>query len=619
MVVPRLSATGSTDPYRIVARKINIKIKIGKEERFSLQQLSINQPMNGHHRFSMRCGLQERPNHIVEVAQSAMGELLEVSLMGARSKDQRTNFFRGVVTGVSLSKQMGGQNELLFEGYSESIKLENGTHTQSFLEKSLKDIAGAVADEHGVILSVAKTSHTTPLSYEVQYRETGFHFLNRLANTYGEWFFFDGTDWHFGQPPKVEEVPLKFGKTLFSFDLSLHAQPVRFKMLGYEAVGHEFSEAPPSKATASGLDDYGKLVVGKSEQLFGHEPISMAHHATAGKANLDQLASYRKQQLAAGHVLFEGHSDSHDLKLGSIIKVSGKKPEAKLLSDTVDYGKFRIVDITHIIDGTGQYQNHFQAISADLTAPPVAKSVHSPIAEVQIAEVVDNKDEEKLGRVKVQFQWQQAVNGETPWLRVATNGAGGTHGMYVVPEIGDQVLVAFEHGNPNRPYVQSSLYHGKAKPADGLADADNNFKAIKTRSGNLITLSDEAGKEAIKIENGTNTVILSLEGDTSIAIQTSGDMSLSAKNINITAEEGIQVQCKEWTLTADDSAKTSTDKFKVEAQSNAEIAAMQNAKLAGTSKTSIGDGGQVSEVKGTMVTVEGTATTAIKGAMVKLN
>lgn len=600
-----------------MARKISTEIKIGQESNFLLQQLSIHQPINAHHTFELHCDLNEKSNHLIEVAEKTVGEQINIKFKGEGLQSKRENFFSGIVTDIGLSKNLGGHNTLLFRGYGHTISLDDGPHLQSYLDKSLADIVKDVANNYGLEIKVQGTNHTNPLPFEVQYRESGYNFLNRLADTYGEWFFFDGTDLHFGKAPTEKAIPLNFGVDLHAFDLVLRARPSKFKTLAYDPVNHDFPESQASQVSVDGLDDYGKLMADRSDRIFAHQPVNLLPHAIKDKADVDNFTGYRKSAAAADYVVFAGSSDRHDLKTGSIIEVKGKRLGIGKHEES-NYGSFRILSIKHSIDGTGDYRNHFQAAAANLVRPPVTRAYRVPMAEPQPAEVLDNHDPKKLGRVKVQFQWQKENGDETPWLRVAASGAGGSHGAYFVPEKGDQTMIAFENNNPNTPYVLGSLYHGQASPGDS-ADPDNNVKVIKTRSGNHIYLSDESGKEQIKIENGTNVIVLSLDGSGSISISTAGDMTLSGKNISIYAEEKLSLGCKNLDANGKQTVKITTDKLTAEAQSNVEITAQQNAKVAGTVKTSVGEGGQMSELKGTTVTVESTATTEVKGPMVKLN
>ena len=110
----------------------------------------------------------------------------------------------------------------------------------------------------------------------------------------------------------------------------------------------------------------------------------------------------------------------------------------------------------------------------------------------------NNDDEGKLGRIKVKFPWL-SDNNETDWVRMTTFMAGEARGSFFLPEVGDEVLVAFENGNINRPYVIGALWNGKAKPPETNSDGKNNIRKIRSRSGHELIFNDEENKENVEI------------------------------------------------------------------------------------------------------------------------
>ena len=169
---------------------------------------------------------------------------------------------------------------------------------------------------------------------------------------------------------------------------------------------------------------------------------------------------------------------------------------------------------------------------------------------VTIAEVTNNKDEEGLGRVKVKFPWLSDTD-ESFWARILTPMAGKEYGIYFLPEVGDEVLVAFEHGMIEFPYILGGLWNGKDKPPDTNSDGKNNKRVIKSRSGNIIRLDDTEGDEKIEIidKSGKNTIVIStkdnnitIAADADITIQSSqGKLKLSGKGIEINSQAEIKI------------------------------------------------------------------------------
>jgi uncharacterized protein involved in type VI secretion and phage assembly len=117
--------------------------------------------------------------------------------------------------------------------------------------------------------------------------------------------------------------------------------------------------------------------------------------------------------------------------------------------------------------------------------------------------VTNNHDPDKLGRIKIRFPWLSESN-ETGWVRIATLMAGSERGSFFLPEVGDEVLVAFEHGDINYPHVIGFLWNGADKPPETNSDGKNNIRKIRSRSGHEIIFNDDNTAKKEKIEIHTN-------------------------------------------------------------------------------------------------------------------
>ena len=149
---------------------------------------------------------------------------------------------------------------------------------------------------------------------------------------------------------------------------------------------------------------------------------------------------------------------------------------------------------------------------------------------VVVGVVTNNQDPDGLGRVKVKFPWLSDED-ESHWARVAAPMAGKDRGVFLLPEVEDEVLVAFEHGDPRFPYVVGALWNGQDTPPAKNDDGKNNIRVIKSRSGHVIRLTDEDGKEKIEIvdKSEKNSLVVDTASNT-ITIATDKDIVLSAPN-----------------------------------------------------------------------------------------
>ena len=170
-----------------------------------------------------------------------------------------------------------------------------------------------------------------------------------------------------------------------------------------------------------------------------------------------------------------------------------------------------------------------------------------------------NKDPDKLGRVKVKFPWLSEQE-ESNWARVLSPTAGAGRGFYFLPEVNDEVLVAFEHGQVEFPYVLGALWNGKDKPPGNNDDGKNNQRLIKSRSGHVIILDDTEGKEQIiirdktqkneiVIDSKTNAMTIKVEQDLSIETKgkislksSGGDLAIECNNLNIQAKQNCEIK-----------------------------------------------------------------------------
>ena len=149
---------------------------------------------------------------------------------------------------------------------------------------------------------------------------------------------------------------------------------------------------------------------------------------------------------------------------------------------------------------------------------------------VVVGIVTNNEDPDGLHRVKVRFPWLSEEH-ESYWARVVTPMAGNERGFYTLPEVDDEVLVAFAHGRVELPFVLGSLWNGQDVPPADNADGENNIRVFKSRSGHVIRLDDTDGAEKIEIADS--------EGKQSLVFDT------AANTLTLTAEKDVVIESKD--------------------------------------------------------------------------
>ncbi|SPE38472.1 Rhs element Vgr protein [Candidatus Sulfopaludibacter sp. SbA3] len=170
---------------------------------------------------------------------------------------------------------------------------------------------------------------------------------------------------------------------------------------------------------------------------------------------------------------------------------------------------------------------------------------------VAVGLVTNNQDPDGMARVKVKFPWL-SDDDESYWARLSVAMAGKDRGTYFLPEVGDEVLVAFEHGSADFPYVLGSLWNGKDQPPESNSDGNNDNRTIKSRSGHILRLCDKDGDEKIEIidKSGNNKITLktsdntlTIQADSDITIQSkSGKLKLSGNGVEITSQADVKIQ-----------------------------------------------------------------------------
>lgn len=185
------------------------------------------------------------------------------------------------------------------------------------------------------------------------------------------------------------------------------------------------------------------------------------------------------------------------------------------------------------------------------------RAVLTPVAHtdrfygVVVGVVTNNQDPESMHRVKVRFPWL-SNDVESNWARVAAPMAGKGRGAYFLPEVNDEVLVAFEHGQVDHPFVVGSLWNGKDNAPESNADGENNNRTIKSRSGHVLRLNDKSGNETIEVidKSGKNKIIIdtaknsiTIEAQSDITIKSAtGKLTMLANGIEMKSQMGVSIE-----------------------------------------------------------------------------
>ena len=512
-----------------------ITISVGKKSLSSFISLQIEQNIGKHHRFQMSVELETGSNryvHNINSSKDWLGESIVV-------KAANTPIFVGVVTNVQLHREGSDFGCIIVSGYSATYRMETAHSCFSWNDRTIGDVVKKLCEQAKVQLELNPEFKETK-DFICQYEESDFDFIRRLAHQYQEWMYFDGTKLIFGKPRKLADpIRLEYGTTLSSLDIGLQTLARSEQVFSY----HSGADREMQRMTPDLAYGHDKLAGEAFRASLGMFSKPARQHALPRISNETELVNYmgRKQsaETAETHYI-TAESQVPTLRVGSVISLYSSFLERVGNLSEESLGNFIIIEITHEVSQGSYYKNRFKAIPATIKAMPSPK-VRMPLAETQMATVLSNADPQGKGRVRVRMNWQ--TDGmQTGWVRVMTPDGGSSsdvksnRGFVFIPEVGDQVLLGFRHGDPARPYVLGSLFNGTTGNGGG---SNNSIKSLKTRSGISVILNDDNKSLAIKDAGGSS---IHLDGNGNILLNAPKNIQINAgNNMSLMVGHDLQV------------------------------------------------------------------------------
>ena len=530
-----------------------ITISVGKKSLSSFISLQIEQNIGTHHRFQMSVELETGSNryvHNINSSKDWLGESIVV-------KAANTPIFVGVVTNVQLHREGSDFGCIIVSGYSATYRMETAHSCFSWNDTTIGDVVKKLCEQAKVQLEL-NPEFKENKDYICQYEESDFDFIRRLAHQYQEWMYYDGTKLIFGKPKKLADpIRLEYGTTLSSLDIGLQTLARSEQVFSY----HSGSDREMERMTPDQAIGHDKLSGGAFRASLGLFSKPARQRALPRISDESELINYmgRKQaaETAETHYI-TAESQVPTLRVGSVVSLYSSFLERVGNISKESLGNFIIIEITHEVSQGSYYKNRFKAIPATIKALPSPK-VRMPLAETQMATVLSNADPQGKGRVRVRMNWQ--TNGmQTGWVRVMTPDGGSSddvksnRGFVFIPEVGDQVLLGFRHGDPARPYILGSLFNGVTGKGGFAA---NHKKSLTTRSGSTVTFDDTAHTILLQTTRANKIFIDELNG--TITISSAEEVNVNTKNVNINASENMNVNVgKNFTMQVGEDSNVTT-------------------------------------------------------------
>ena len=492
---------------------------------------------------------------------------IKTSHEDSNAKPQKAFVFKGMIIDVSASRATASTQSASVTVATWDALLQNAPHCRSFENMTLKDIIESVLKSYNDIKAKISPRFKDKIPYIVQYNQSDYAFISMLAVRFGEWMYNTGETFIFGEiEDSGSSANLEYpGGSLMSY--SLHQSMTSFSsnhlLPDYYQYGKEKAILKESaQGVADGtVNNWTDKAFNASMQRFQNEQIATLNAGgfDGGKEDegsdsiLDYSLKIEAEGKKTGIMTVRGFSKLAMLKIGQTFLIRDNVQNKSGESKDVEQKALKVIGINHSFDYRQEYSNSFTAVPVACNYPSYSDADVFPYAPQQRAKVVENKDEQKLGRIRVQFPWQEIQSKEmkTPWLRIAVPYAGASKGYQFVPEIGEEVMVGFEMNNAERPYIIGSFYNGgNGKPDENWAvsteedGTTNNIKAIRTRNGHTIRFNDKGDAGLLEIyDNKNNTYHITLSADDKkITIYSAGEIEVVADtDINIKAKGDIGV------------------------------------------------------------------------------
>jgi len=465
---------------------------------------------------------------------------------GDEEDRQKRKIFDGELLGMVPEYRDGTIVDLTVRGYDRSHRLHRGAKAKAYLGMTDSDIAGEIAGEHGLSADVDSSSPAHDHVYLDG--QTHMEFLRDRARRIGYEVYVREKTLYFkkAESGSGSAIKLEFGRELRSFRpvLSLGEQINEVRVKGWDVSQKKEIIGKATKGQA--MPEIGQEGPGGdvAKKVFGDDASELTVLARVkNQAEADTVAQAVLDQHSGAFVEAEGLCyGNYDIKPGGTVELSS-------LGNRFN-GKYRVTRVTHIWDTHGDYLTRFTVSGRrpeTMREMVMGEGPRPRQWNAMIGIVTNNKDPEDWGRVKVKLPWMDN-DVDSWWARVAGAGGANQRGLYVLPEINDEVLVLFEQGDVNRPLVVAGLWNGQDAPVrpigEVLKGSKVNQRIFQTRVGHYLLFQEE-DHASIRVESAGGHVVLIDDDDKKIEITTTGGHKLvlddNEKKIEAKTTSGHQV------------------------------------------------------------------------------
>ncbi len=446
---------------------------------------------------------------------------------------------RGEITALEPDFAPGTHAILAVRGYDRSHRLHRGTHSRAFVRVTDSDMVKQIAQEVGLRAEIDATDQVH--DHVLEFNQTHMAFLRGRAQRNGYDLYVRDRTLYFKKPggePAIAPLELEWGVRLEAFRprLTLIEQVDEVAVQGWDAKTKAEIRGSARRSTAAPDTTASREAQTGGRRIVVSRPVN-------SQAEADALAQALLDQIGGNLIQAEGRCiGTPDLKAGTTVKLTA-------LGERFS-GQYLVTSATHIYSTRGQYTTEFKVsgrspdtLSHLLSGNAEHATVGGHLGEhVVVGIVTNNKDDQGQGRVKLKYPWLSG-DVESGWARVMGIGAGDERGLYCLPEVNDEVLVAFEHGDVNRPLVIGSLWNGIDKPPlpiqETVRDGQVHTRCFKTRQGHTLTWVDDQGA-LMRLETAGGHFVLLDDENARVELQTHGGLTLTLND----QDGSVTVNCQ---------------------------------------------------------------------------
>lgn len=593
---------------------IDVKINgspLADEEIDVLQEAVVDQSLYLPDMCTLAFEFDKSLDH-VNKANTYLGQTVEIALT-TRDLD-RITLFKGEITAVEPAFGDSMRGTLVIRGYDKSWRLYRESKNKVFAESKDSDISDHLSRDAGLSTQVESTSEV--FKHLIQGNQSDMEYLLERARRIGfQTFVQDGTLYFRKADPTGSAVDLTWGTDLKSFEprATLAEQVSEVIVQGWDKKKKEPIIGKSTSSTTHPAINIGGSGMDVAQSKIAHVKRLITDIPVQSQADADAVAKGHLDRINGSFVQAEGvASDRPDITAGGLVNITEV--------GTKFSGTYMVTSATHIYRPDG-FETHFSVRGSNTGTFAELLGNQDPIKRwhgLYPAIVTDNQsNEDDWGQVKVTFPWLHSRL-DSHWARVISPGAGKERGFYLLPEIDDEVIVAFEQGDINRPYVVGGVWNGKDKPPEAISNVVQNGEVVhriwKSRAGHYMLFDDTKNAEKFEIVmncghkvtlDDKNKEILIVSGSgVKVKIDQSSNVTLeAAQNIEIKANGNISMEAK--------------GNMNLKATGNLTAEATGNFSAKGAQSTF--EGTARTELKAPTVSVSGSALTEVKGALVKIN